>query len=208
MRLVSLILGQLRAESARTRMERYLPFSIAARNKSRWIGCFRTRRNTVTNNTNTFELKGPNRPPVISRIQKLLPFFAGTFPSDPKVLSAAVEEVTKLIDGMAYWGDVEGIGLAVHEALANAIIHGNHCDPKKGVEICVAVNENCDLLIVVSDSGSGFDPSRVPDPTVGDSVLASRGRGIFFIRQFMDQVDFRFNQGTEVVMRRRRQWLQ
>jgi serine/threonine-protein kinase RsbW len=128
--------------------------------------------------------------------------------SDPRFLDDVVEEVTGAVGGTTLWGDVEGIGLAVREALSNAIFHGNGCDPEKAVEICVAVNENCDLLIIVRDSGSGFEPSRVPNPTVGDSVLATHGRGIFLIRQFMDQVEFRFDQGTEVVMRRRRQWFQ
>jgi len=128
--------------------------------------------------------------------------------SDPKFLDDVVEEVTGAVGDITLWGDIEGIGLAVREALANAILHGNHCDPEKAVEISVAVNESCDLIIIIKDSGSGFDPSRVPDPTVGDGVLATHGRGIFLIRQFMDHVEFRFDQGTEVVMRRRRQWLQ
>jgi serine/threonine-protein kinase RsbW len=128
--------------------------------------------------------------------------------SDPRLLDDVVEEVTGAVGGTTLWGDVEGIVLAVREALSNAIFHGNHCDPEKAVGICVAVNETSDLIIIIRDSGSGFDPSRVPNPTVGDSVLAAHGRGIFLIRQFMDQVEFRFDQGTEVVMRRRRQWLQ
>jgi anti-sigma regulatory factor (Ser/Thr protein kinase) len=142
------------------------------------------------------------------QIQKLSVFFNRVIPSDPTFLDDAVEEVIRAIDGASFWGDVEGIGLAVREALANAIIHGNRSDPEKPVEIAVAVNENCDLLIVVRDSGAGFDPSSVPNPTVGDSLLANHGRGIFLIRQFMDRVDFRFKQGTEVVMQRKRQWLQ
>jgi len=140
--------------------------------------------------------------------QKTWVFLKWAIPSDPRFLDDVVEEITRAIDGTSFWGEVEGIGLAVREALANAIIHGNHADPQKPVAISAAVNESCDLIITIRDSGSGFDPSHVPDPTVGDSLLANHGRGIFFIRQFMDQVDFRFKQGTEVIMQRRRQWLQ
>ena len=152
----------------------------------------------------------PNQSPFIGddRIQKLSVFFNRDIPSDPKFLDDAVEEVIRAIDGASFWGDVEGIALAVREALANAIIHGNQSDPEQRVDITIAVNASCDLLIVVRDSGAGFDPSSVPNPTVGDSLLANHGRGIFLIRQFMDRVDFRFKQGTEVVMQRRRQWLQ
>lgn len=160
--------------------------------------------------TNTVQQKEPNQLPFIDdyHIQKLSVFFNKAIPSDPRVLDDAVGEITRAIDGTTFWGDVEGIGLAVREALVNAIVHGNHSNPEKPVDIAVAVNERCDLVIIIRDSGSGFDPSRIPNPTVGDGLLANHGRGLFLIRQFMDHVVFRFNQGTEVVMQRRRQWLQ
>jgi serine/threonine-protein kinase RsbW len=142
------------------------------------------------------------------RFQKASVFLHMVIPSNPKILDHAVGEIMRAIDGTTFWGDVEGISLAVREALANAIIHGNDGDPAKPVFISVAVNESCDLLIIIRDSGSGFDPSGVPDPTVGDSLLASHGRGIFLMQKLMDRVDFRFGQGTEVIMRRRRQWRQ
>ena len=142
------------------------------------------------------------------RLEEDSVFLHMVIPSDSKFLDAVVEEITRAIEGTTFWGDVEGISLAAREALANAIIHGNDSDPAKPVFISVAVNESCDLLITIRDSGGGFDPSRVPDPTVGDSFLASHGRGIFFMQKLMDRVDFRFSQGTEVIMRRRRQWLQ
>ena len=160
--------------------------------------------------SNTIEQNEPNQSPFIGdyRIQKQSVFFKRVIPSDSKFLDDAVEETAREIDQIGIWGDVEGISLAVHEALANAIIHGNDGDPAKPVFISVAVNESCDLLIIIRDSGSGFDPSGVPDPTVGDSLLASHGRGIFLMQKLMDRVDFRFSQGTEVIMRRRRQWRQ
>ena len=171
-------------------------------------GCCLSRRNTMT--TNAIQPNEPSQSPLIGdyHIQKLSVFFNRVIPSDPKVLDDAVEEITRVIEGTTFWGDVEGIGLAVREALANAIVHGNHSNPEKPVEIAVAVDDSCDLVIIIRDSGSGFDPSRIPNPTVGDGLLANHGRGLFLIRQFMDDVVFRFNQGTEVVMQRRRQWLQ
>ena len=160
--------------------------------------------------SNTIEQNEPNRALRINdhRLQEESVFLHMVVPSDSRFLDDIVQEITRAIDGTTFWGDVDGIGLAVHEALANAIIHGNDSDPEKPVDISVAVNANCDLLITIRDSGSGFDPSRVPDPTVGDSLLASHGRGTFFMQKLMDRVDFRFGQGTEVRMRRRRQWLQ
>jgi serine/threonine-protein kinase RsbW len=123
--------------------------------------------------------------------------------SDPILLDDAVSEITTALDRTGYWGDVETIGVAVQEALANAIVHGNLSDPEKTVRISITVNENCDLLVSVKDSGSGFDPSSLPNPIAVENLLASHGRGIFLIRQLMDEVDFKFDHGTEVRMLRR-----
>ena len=154
--------------------------------------------------SNSIQQNEPNQSSLIGnyQIQKLSVFFNRVIPSDPKFLDDAVEEITRTIDGTTFWGDVEGIGLAAREALANAIIHGNRSDPEQPVGITIAVNASCDLLVVVRDSGAGFDPSSVPNPTVGDSLLAYPGRGIFLINQLMDEVKFHKN-GTEIHMVKR-----
>jgi serine/threonine-protein kinase RsbW len=94
------------------------------------------------------------------------------------------------------------IDLALREALVNAIIHGNHSDPKKAVRICVALQSDRGVLIVVKDSGSGFDPNQVPNPVIGQNLLAGHGRGIFLINQLMEDVHFNFEHGTAIHMRR------
>jgi anti-sigma regulatory factor (Ser/Thr protein kinase) len=124
--------------------------------------------------------------------------------SDLTLLDELVGNITAELKDTACCGDAETIGLAVGEALANAIVHGNHCDPEKTVRITVAVNENRDLLVSVKDSGSGFDPTRLPNPIAAENLLAPHGRGIFLIRQYMDEVDFKFDHGTEVRMRLRK----
>ena len=128
-------------------------------------------------------------------------------PSDLALLDDAVQEITAALNRSACWSDteadVEAIGLAVGEALANAIVHGNHCDPEKTVRIFVAVNEYGDLLVSVKDSGLGFDPSWLPNPIAAENLLVPHGRGIFLIRELMDEVHFNFDHGTEVRMRRR-----
>jgi serine/threonine-protein kinase RsbW len=154
--------------------------------------------------------KGADAPPKLGDFQapQLVLSLDRVVPSDPSLLHDAVAEITEAIDGTACWDEVERIGLAVREALANAIIHGNHCDPEKTVGVSVAVNEDCELLIIVKDSGLGFDISRLPKPVTEENMQAHQGGGIFLIKQLMDQVDFKFDQGTEVHMRRRRQWLE
>jgi serine/threonine-protein kinase RsbW len=95
-------------------------------------------------------------------------------------------------------------GLAVREAVANAIKHGNAADPSKQVEVEVGLQGE-DVVLTVRDEGSGFDPSTVANPLAPENLLRPGGRGIFYMRSLMDSVDYRFgaNGGTEVVLRKR-----
>jgi len=43
----------------------------------------------------------------------------------------------------------------------------------------------------VLDEGEGFDPEEVADPLAPENILKSSGRGIFFMRSFMDDVVLR-----------------
>src|SRR6266576_5462299 len=55
------------------------------------------------------------------------------------------------------------IGMAVREAVANAIKHGNKLDVKKKVNARFELNDN-ELEITITDEGEGFDPAKVSDP--------------------------------------------
>jgi serine/threonine-protein kinase RsbW len=94
--------------------------------------------------------------------------------------------------------DVE---IALREALANAIIHGNHEDRRKHVR----VNCRCEpdeVSIAVKDEGRGFDINNVPDPTTREHIGSVHGRGIHVIRALMDEV--RFEEGGAVIHMRKR----
>ena len=75
------------------------------------------------------------------------------------------------------------------EALANAITYGNREDPTKKVEVRVEARSEF-IRVTVTDSGEGFDPSVVPDPTAPEGVEREFGRGLFVIRHLVDAVDF------------------
>jgi serine/threonine-protein kinase RsbW len=78
---------------------------------------------------------------------------------------------------------------ALREALANAIRHGNRQDPTRHVRVAYVV-ENSTVTITIEDQGEGFDPKDIPDPTDPANLLRPNGRGIFYMRQFMNRVDF------------------
>ena len=81
--------------------------------------------------------------------------------------------------------------MAVRESVINAIVHGNHTDPAKRVFIDFSATPESapDAFIVrVRDQGAGFDPAIINDCLTPENVLKSSGRGIFLIKQFMDEV--------------------
>jgi serine/threonine-protein kinase RsbW len=98
-----------------------------------------------------------------------------------------------------------GIDMAVREAVTNAVLHGNRQDDNKTVDIVLKSSPDA-VEISVHDQGPGFNPEEVPDPTANENILKASGRGIFFMRTFMDEVDWliRPEGGTTVRMLKRR----
>jgi serine/threonine-protein kinase RsbW len=93
------------------------------------------------------------------------------------------------------------IGMAVREAVANAIKHGNKLDTGKKVNISFQLTDS-DLEITIADEGEGFDPAQVSDPLNPQNLMKTSGRGIFYMRTFMDHIEYSFNPGvgTSLVM--------
>src|SRR6266705_436732 len=84
--------------------------------------------------------------------------------SNVTVIDGIVAKITGLIKQSRCCDDTQSIDLALREALANAIVHGNRSNPEKAVRICVAVQQDCGILIIVKDAGLGFEPSQLPNP--------------------------------------------
>ena len=89
---------------------------------------------------------------------------------------------------------VHWIGVAVRESVINAIKHGNREDLEKlvTVEFTFAPTvEPSELVVRVLDQGEGFDPEEIADPLAPENLLKASGRGIFFMKSFMDDVTLR-----------------
>ena len=84
------------------------------------------------------------------------------------------------------------------EALTNAMLYGNEYDPSKRVRVEVTL-EGGRLEARVTDQGRGFDPSTIPDPTEPGNILKSGGRGLFLMRQLLDEVSYN-DQGNQVTL--------
>ncbi len=93
--------------------------------------------------------------------------------------------------------------MAVREAVANAIKHGNRQDMSKHVHLEMDVVADT-LAISIRDEGEGFDPGAVVDPLAPENRLKTSGRGIFYMRTFMDEVRFQRHPegGMEIVLKK------
>jgi len=85
----------------------------------------------------------------------------------------------------AHW-----IGMSVRESVTNAIQHGNKMDQAKRVDIRFEVSPDR-LDISIADQGRGFRAEDLPNPLDPENLLKPSGRGIFYIRSFMDEVEFK-----------------
>jgi serine/threonine-protein kinase RsbW len=99
----------------------------------------------------------------------------------------------------AHW-----MSVAIRESVTNAVRHGNKLDASKRVLVRFDFSPP-DFTVVVEDQGKGFDPAAVPDPLAEENLLRASGRGIFFMKNFMDEVSYHFepNRGMRVTMVKR-----
>ena len=103
-----------------------------------------------------------------------------------QVVSDHVSHSVGLDDDAAHW-----VSVAIRESVINAIKHGNRNDASKHVFVEFETARPLDvaeLTIRVRDQGEGFDPGILADPLAPENLLKSSGRGIFLIRNFMDDV--------------------
>jgi serine/threonine-protein kinase RsbW len=120
-----------------------------------------------------------------------------------------VDLVHEIAEDLARWARFPkpaalNIALAVREAFINAIKHGNRMDSSKAVE--VQFERQVDRFRVrVRDEGDGFDWRRTTDPRQEENLFRASGRGIFFMKHFVDHVAFlnRKGRGTEVLLEKR-----
>lgn len=149
-------------------------------------------------------------------------------PSDPELIWPLAQYVTEMLERRRFGDETSRsqVCTAVHEALANAVVHGNleigtdvrRQDPDAYRRLlekrsstppwanrrvrCVVRIEDGRLECRITDEGSGFTVEDLPDPTRGEQRLAVGGRGVFLMRTFMDEVEYD-DGGTAVTLRKR-----
>ena len=122
-----------------------------------------------------------------------------SFPSKAENLNQVEELINKLCKKFEVNEDYYGnILIALTEAVNNAIHLGNKSNPSK--EVNIKFNADGPLLkFTIKDDGPGFDFENLPDPTDPKNIEKPHGRGVFLMRNLVDEIEFN-DDGSTVIM--------
>ena len=120
--------------------------------------------------------------------------------STPGALNGAVVDVRRILKRCGCDEDTcTDLEIALREALANAIGHGNEWREDRRVFLRCYAGPDAGVLIAVRDQGAGFEPKDVPDPRKAERMQLTHGRGLLLMRELMDSLIYRHG-GREVVI--------
>jgi anti-sigma regulatory factor (Ser/Thr protein kinase) len=155
--------------------------------------------------------------------------FSLVLDNDCTLVESLVRYLQDSIVQMGLCGEAEciRIGMALEEALVNALYHGNlevssdlrgeddtaffevaaeraRHSPFRERRIYVAVDlSRQEATFTIRDEGRGFDPRSLPDPTDPENLEKASGRGILLMRAFMDDVSYNSTGNTVTLVKRR-----
>jgi serine/threonine-protein kinase RsbW len=116
-------------------------------------------------------------------------------PSEVKLIDLVHAATEKMAEYAGFDADEAlNVGLALREAVINAMVHGNGQDPSLKVHVTLT-SKGPRFQATVRDEGRGFDPDREPDPTSNENLLNTSGRGLLLMKAFVDEVRFRQRRG-------------
>jgi serine/threonine-protein kinase RsbW len=123
-----------------------------------------------------------------------------SMPANPEAIAWVVDTISETLTRLEVPEQKRfEVGLAIQEALANAVVHGCGNDPSKLVRCRVQSDSRGRIMIIVTDPGPGFRSELIPDPRHNENLHADHGRGVYLIRQLMDEVQFE-RRGSEIRM--------
>ena len=127
--------------------------------------------------------------------------FVKIFKSDAELLPEIEDYILGTVKHLNLKSELtNNMELAIAEAAANSILHGNKNDPTKNVTVKVILNSSS-IIISFADQGKGFRPNEVPDPTKPENLLKGSGRGVHIMKTLVDSLEYIFSkEGTELIL--------
>lgn len=162
-------------------------------------------RNAITSGANHFIPESVDPKILSNTIDRLVNFrmeflrYVQALPFIKTRLEATIPSRLDLLGGLVYYLTEElfkhgiitlreiNVKVAFVEALTNAVEHGNNLNVEKDVTVRAEFDAKS-AKIHIFDEGEGFDFEKLPDPTQKENLFRARGRGVFMMRQFMDEV--------------------
>lgn len=124
-----------------------------------------------------------------------------TIPSVIERMHDVLNELTDKLEARGLVQPHSHLFVALDEAIANAIKHGNKSDPTKNVHITAEMDDD-EVTFVITDEGDGFDLEKLPDPTDSQYLMRPCGRGVMLIYHLMDDVEYN-ERGNQVKMKKK-----
>jgi serine/threonine-protein kinase RsbW len=119
-------------------------------------------------------------------------------PSRRDAVAGTVDRILRAVQPARLSNDQrESLAVALAEALSNAAVHGNRLRAGTSVHVKVDVVPGRRAVVVVTDSGRGFDSNCLCDPTDPSHLLTPGGRGVYLMRQLVDRIEYN-EAGNEV----------
>ena len=121
--------------------------------------------------------------------------------NDLKEVARTAEQIDEFCASQDIASEVAyAINLALDEILTNTISYGYADDAPHQIEISIHPEAEA-LVIVIVDDSAAFDLSNAPTPDVGASLEERPlgGLGLFLVHQMMDSVEYRREEGRNVV---------
>jgi len=123
-------------------------------------------------------------------------------PADLKAIGNVTDTISGILTRLGIKEEKrQEVALAVQEALANAVVHGCESNPSKEIRCRLRRDSQGTIVVIVTDPGPGFSPATISDPKRPEGLYAGGGRGVYLIRQLMDEVSFE-NGGNQITMKK------
>jgi len=128
--------------------------------------------------------------------------FKQKYKSDPELLPEIESFILDTIQRETKINDEKrnSIEIVIAEAAANSIIHGNNSNPQKNIFVNISIFDK-KIKISFKDEGNGFNPEKIPDPTIPENILKGSGRGLYIMNSLADNVKYKFSENnTELIL--------
>ena len=123
-------------------------------------------------------------------------------PSSISLMHIVLEYLLKRVEKLGVIkSEQSNLFVALDEAFVNAVKHGNKYDAEKLIRITAEVSKE-EARFTIEDEGEGFDVHNIPDPLDPENLFKTSGRGVLFIYNIMDEVQYN-DRGNRLTMIKR-----